>query len=61
MDDKICENEKLMDQFYEGKRQLDILRTQHEAQKYEHEKEINDLKDRYKSEINELMMENQAL
>ena len=35
MEDKVGENEKLMDQFYEGKRQLDILRTQHEALKYE--------------------------
>ena len=61
VEEKIGENEKLMDQFYEGKRQLDILRTQFEAQKYEHEKETNDVKDRYKAEISELMMENQAL
>jgi len=29
--------------------------------KYEHEKEMQDLKDRLKGEIQELMLENQAL
>ena len=61
METKMQENERLSDQYYESKRQLDILRTQHEAMKFEHEKDINDTKERFKSEIQELMLENQAL
>jgi len=61
LEQKINENERLADQFYESKRQLDILRTQFEANKYEQEKDMNDVKDRYKGEINELMLENQSL
>ena len=51
MDTKIQENERLSDQFYESKRQLDILKTQHELMKFEHEKDINDTKERFRSEI----------
>jgi hypothetical protein len=51
METKMQENERLSDQYYESKRQLDILRTQHEAMKFEHEKDINDTKERFKSEI----------
>ena len=51
MDTKIQENERLSDQFYESKRQLDILKTQHESMKFEHEKDINDTKERFRSEI----------
>ena len=40
IDTKVQENERLSDQFYEAKRQLDIFRTQLESQKYEHEKDI---------------------
>ena len=61
IDTKVQENERLSDQFYEAKRQLDIFRTQLESQKFEHEKDIQDSKDRFKSEIQELMLENQAL
>lgn len=35
LEQKVNENERLADQFYETKRQLDILRTQFEAAKYE--------------------------
>jgi hypothetical protein len=58
METKIQENERLSDQYYESKRQLDIMRTQYEALKFENEKEINDCKDRFKGEIQELMLEN---
>lgn len=61
METKIQENERLSDQFYESKRQLDILRTQLDSIKYEHEKDMLDCKDRFKAEIQELMLENQAL
>lgn len=40
LEQKASENERLSDQHYESKRQLDILRTQFDSQKYEHEKEI---------------------
>jgi hypothetical protein len=58
METKIQESERLSDQFYEAKRQLDIMRTQCESQKYEHEKDMQDSKDRFKGEIQELMLEN---
>ena len=37
------------------------MRTQLESQKYESEKDFQDVKDRFKAEIQELMLENQAL
>ena len=51
MESKMQENERLSDQYYESKRQLDILKTQYEAMKFENEKEVNDCKDRFKGEI----------
>lgn len=61
LEQKVGENERLLDQYYEAKRQLDIVRTQFDQSKYEHEKELQDAKDKMKQEIQELMMENQAL
>jgi len=37
------------------------LRTQFDSQKYEHEKELQDIKDKFKGEIQELFLENQTL
>jgi len=48
IEQKIHENERLSDQYYEGKRQLDILRTQYENFKYESAKDLQDAKDRFK-------------
>ena len=48
----------MQDETYEGKRNLDILRTQHEATKYEHEKDMQDIKDRLNKEIQDLLLEN---
>ena len=55
------ENERLSDQYYEAKRQLDISRAQFDAFKYEAEKELQDVRDKLKSDIQDLQMENQAL
>jgi hypothetical protein len=51
VEQKIQENERLQDQHFEAKRQLDIVRAQLESAKYEAEKELQDGKDRYKAEI----------
>lgn len=37
------------------------MRTQFDSQKYEHEKELQDIKDKFKGEIQELFLENQTL
>ena len=55
---RVQENERLQDQFYETKRQLDVAKTHLETQRYEGEKEVNDMRDRHKSEMQELMLEN---
>lgn len=46
---------------HELKRQLDITKTQHENLKFESEKEISDLRDRHKTEMQDLVVENQTL
>lgn len=58
LDQKQQEIERLSEHYYEAKRQLDVVKTQLETQKYESEKEINDLKDKHKTEIHEMMLEN---
>lgn len=58
MDQKQAEVERLSENYYESKRQLDILRTQHENLKYENEKELGDIKERNKQELNDLILEN---
>lgn len=37
------------------------MRTQFDSQKHEHEKELQDIKDKFKGEIQELFLENQTL
>ena len=61
VEDKIQECERAQDQLFEAKRQLDILRCQLDSHKYEAEKELQDNKDKYKREVQDLMLENQAL
>lgn len=61
LDQKLQENERLSEQYYEVKRQLDVVKTQIDTHKYESEKEIADLRDKHKQEIHEMMLENQAL
>jgi chromosome segregation ATPase len=61
LDQKASEIERLQDQYYEAKRQLDIARSQLDSFKYEAEKDMNDIKEKLRSEINELLLENQTL
>ena len=52
------ENERLQDQCYEAKRQLEVAKTQLETHRHESEKELSELKDRMKTESAELLIEN---
>ena len=58
---QLQENERLQDQYYEAKRQLEVYKTQLEACRHESEKELADLKERMNSEVNQLSITNQAL
>eukprot|EP00347_Sterkiella_histriomuscorum_P015883 403355323 len=61
LDQKQQDNERLSEQYYEMKRQVEILKTQLDSNRHEHEKEVIDMKDKHKQEIHEMMLENQAL
>jgi hypothetical protein len=58
LEQKVHQNERLQDQYYESKRQLDIARSQLESVKFEAEKELNDVKARFRTEVQELMLQN---
>lgn len=58
---KSQEIERLQDQYYEAKRQLEVAKTQLETSRHESEKEFTELKDRMKAETSDLLIENQAL
>jgi len=61
LDQKQQETDRLSELYYESKRQLDVLKTQLETQKFESEKEVTDLRDKHRTEMHEMMLENQAL
>jgi hypothetical protein len=61
LESKQNEIEKLAENLYEIRRQHDILKTQFENNKFEYERELNDLRERQKQEIHEMIMENQSL
>jgi ElaB/YqjD/DUF883 family membrane-anchored ribosome-binding protein len=61
VESKQQECERLADQFYEQRRQNEVLKAQIEAVKSESEKEIRDLKEKFRQESQELALENQAL
>lgn len=48
LDQKQQDMERVSDQYYEAKRQLEVLKAQIESIKFESEKEINDLKEKHK-------------
>jgi hypothetical protein len=58
MESKSHELERFGEQYYETKRQLDIVKTQLETQRHEYEKDLSDLKDRSRKEASDLMIEN---
>ncbi|CDW85959.1 UNKNOWN [Stylonychia lemnae] len=61
LDQKQQENERMSEQYYESKRQLEVVKTQLDTFKHESEKELNDLREKHKQEVHEMMLENQAL
>eukprot|EP00350_Pseudokeronopsis_sp_OXSARD2_P007865 CAMPEP_0170542058 /NCGR_PEP_ID=MMETSP0211-20121228/1605_1 /TAXON_ID=311385 /ORGANISM="Pseudokeronopsis sp., Strain OXSARD2" /LENGTH=72 /DNA_ID=CAMNT_0010845001 /DNA_START=299 /DNA_END=517 /DNA_ORIENTATION=+ len=58
LDQKQQESDRINEQYFEVKRQLDVIKTQLEAHKYENEKEIGDLKEKHKHEMHQMMIEN---
>lgn len=58
IEQKQHELERFGEQFYDCKRQLEIVKTQLETQRHEFEKELADLKDRSRKEVSDLLIEN---
>ena len=61
LDQKQYEADRLGEQYYEVKRQLDVVKTQLDTQRHEFEKEVAELKEKSRKEASELMIENQSL
>ena len=61
LDQKQYEVDRLGEQYYEVKRQLDVVKTQLDTQRHEFEKEVAELKEKSRKEASELMIENQSL
>ena len=61
LDQKQYEVDRLGEQYYESKRQLDVVKTQLDTQRHEFEKEVAELKEKSRKEASELMIENQSL
>ena len=61
MDAKQEEQERVQEQYYEAKRQLEVVKAQVESLKYEHEKELSDNKSKHSHEVSSLLLENQVL
>ena len=61
LDQKQAEIDRLAEQFYEAKRQSEILKAQLEASRHEFEREIADQKEKARRDHSDLMIENQAL
>jgi chromosome segregation ATPase len=55
------ETDRLQDQVYELKRIVEITNSKYDSIRFEAEKDIRDLKERHKYEVNDLMQEIQAL
>lgn len=55
------ELDRLAEQYYEAKRLAEVLRAQNESLKSEGERELRDLKEKHRQELQELTLENQAL
>lgn len=50
--------DRLGEQYYEAKRQLDVLKMQLDTQRHEFEKELTEAKDKARKESSELLIEN---
>lgn len=55
------ENERLANSYYEAKRVSEVLKAQVESLKSEGDRELRDLKEKHRQEVQELTLENQAL
>lgn len=58
LDSKQQEIDRLAENFYEAKRQQEILKTQIDAQRHEYEREISDIKEKSRRDVSDLMIEN---
>ena len=58
LDSKQQEVDRLGEQYYEAKRQLDVLKMQLDTQRHEFEKELTEAKDKARKESSELLIEN---
>ena len=58
MEQKQYEADRIGEQYYEAKRQLDVVKTQLDTQRHEFEKEVAELKEKSRKEASELMIEN---
>ena len=61
LEQKQYEVDRLSEQHYEAKRQLDVVKTQLDTQRHEFEKELSEIKEKSRKEASELMIENQSL
>ena len=61
LDSKQQECDRLAENYYEAKRQSEILKTQIEAQRHEFEREITDSKEKARRDLSDMLIENQAL
>lgn len=61
LETKSLELDKMTEAYYETKRQLEIVKTSFDSQKYESEKLLNDLREKQRNEVNELFEENHSL
>ena len=55
------ELERSSDSLFESRRQLEIVKTALESTRYENDKFVQDLRDRHKAEIDEVVQENHSL
>ena len=61
LETKSLELDKMTEAYYETKRQLEIVKSSFDSHKYESEKLLTDLRDKQRSEVNELFEENHSL
>ena len=58
LDQKQQEIDRFSEQYYETKRLLDVVKTQHDTLKHEGEKDVIDMREKHKQELHEMMLEN---
>ena len=61
LENRTQELERTSDSLFESRRQLEIVKTALESTRYENEKFVQDLRDRHKAEIDEIVTENHSL